>query len=105
MTPELQQVIHEAHPELSFCEMAGRPLEHSKKTTLGEQERVATLVGGASQKALRAGRTDFLDACAALWTPNGFCEAKQNALPFCRSSIRAVSNGNVGLSGVQRITR
>jgi predicted RNase H-like nuclease len=46
MTPELQQVIHEAHPELSFCEMAGRPLEHSKKTTLGEQERVATLVGG-----------------------------------------------------------
>ena len=74
MSPDLQQVIHEVHPELSFCEMAGRPLEHSKKTILGEQERVATLLaeGFAEERvrdtpaALRAGRTDFLDACAAL---------------------------------------
>jgi predicted RNase H-like nuclease len=76
ITPALQQVIHEVHPELSFREMAGRPLDHSKKTLEGGQERVETLlVGGFPERGvtdapttLSAGRDDFLDACAALWT-------------------------------------
>ncbi len=76
ITPALQQVIHEVHPELSFREMAGRPLDHGKKTHAGEQERLAALIVGSfpeqevtkAPTALRAGRDDFLDACAALWT-------------------------------------
>ncbi len=90
MTPDLQQVIHEVHPELSFCEMAGRPLEHSKKTTLGEQERVTTLVAGGfaeervrdTPTALRAGRTDFLDACAALWTAERILRGNAKRVPL-----------------------
>jgi predicted RNase H-like nuclease len=89
MTPDLQQVIHEVHPELSFCEMAGRPLEHSKKTNLGEQERVAALVAGGfaeeglrdTPTALRAGRTDFLDACAALWTAERILRGNAKRVP------------------------
>jgi predicted RNase H-like nuclease len=75
ITPALQQVIHEVHPELSFREMAGRPLNHSKKTPEGEQERLATLIRSFPEEsvtntptALHKGRADFLDACAALWT-------------------------------------
>jgi predicted RNase H-like nuclease len=90
ITPDLQQVIHEVHPELSFCEMAGRPLEHGKKTNLGEQEPVAALVvaGFAEKKvkdtptALRAGRTDFLDACAALWTAERILRGKAKRVPL-----------------------
>jgi predicted RNase H-like nuclease len=76
MTPTRQQVIHEVHPELSFREMAGRPLQFSKKTAEGEKERVAALIAGGfpepratrASQGLRVPRDDFLDACAALWT-------------------------------------
>jgi predicted RNase H-like nuclease len=75
MTAAHQQTVHEVHPELSFQEMLGRPLDHGKKTVLGEHERVTALIGvGFPETFLRetpgprVGRDDFLDACAALWT-------------------------------------
>jgi predicted RNase H-like nuclease len=76
MTPALQQVVREVHPEVSFREMAGCPVIFSKKTPEGEHERVAALVAAGFPEqivtilpiALRVRRDDFLDACAALWT-------------------------------------
>jgi predicted RNase H-like nuclease len=89
ITPALQRVIHEVHPELSFCEMAGRPLNHSKKAPEGEQERVEMLlVGSFPERAvtnapttLSAGREDFLDACAALWTAERICRGTAKRVP------------------------
>ncbi|OOO00964.1 MAG: hypothetical protein USCGTAYLOR_02830 [Chromatiales bacterium USCg_Taylor] len=41
--PALQQRIFEAHPELAFLTLAGRPLRHNKKTPAGGREREALL--------------------------------------------------------------
>jgi len=75
VSPARQKMIREVHPELSFREMVGRQLDHSKRTRAGEQERIAALIAaGFSECAtrvaagLRVGTDDFLDACAALWT-------------------------------------
>ena len=35
--------MHEVHPEVVFADLAGRPLEHSKKTWSGMRRRVALL--------------------------------------------------------------
>ncbi len=32
--PELHEVAREVHPEVCFCELAGRPMAHSKKSNL-----------------------------------------------------------------------
>jgi predicted RNase H-like nuclease len=77
MSPELQTVVFEVHPELCFWAMNGRqPMPHAKKTGAGENGRIAVLVNGGVPKTflddglgkLRGGRDDFLDACAAAWT-------------------------------------
>lgn len=41
--PELQRRVFEAHPELAFRDLAGRPLEHNKKTLEGREQRLAAL--------------------------------------------------------------
>lgn len=45
VTPALQARVREAHPEVIFAVLAGRPrgLEHSKKTPAGERERLGIL--------------------------------------------------------------
>jgi predicted RNase H-like nuclease len=76
MTTMRQRLVHEVHPELSFREMAGRPLAHGKKSPAGERERMEALTSQGFPESfvqsgagsLRVGRDDFLDACAALWT-------------------------------------
>src|SRR5689334_1150579 len=40
ITPELQERVREAHPEVSFKVLAGRALEHSKKRIAGRDERL-----------------------------------------------------------------
>lgn len=67
-------VVVEAHPEVSFAEMAGHPLTSSKRTWAGMTERrgalaaaridVPDLLGSAGH----AGADDVLDAAAAAWT-------------------------------------
>jgi predicted RNase H-like nuclease len=89
MTPALPRVIHEVHPELSFRVMAGRPLDYSKKNCEGERERIAALIAGGFPEqfvrtvpeGLRAGRDDFLDACAALWTARRIYEGTAKHIP------------------------
>ena len=39
MTPELQDRLFEVHPELCFWGLAGAPMQHSKKTHEGYEER------------------------------------------------------------------
>lgn len=39
MTPARQGQVFEAHPELAFLRLAGRPMGHNKKTPEGQKER------------------------------------------------------------------
>ncbi|MGH8538819.1 MAG: DUF429 domain-containing protein [Gammaproteobacteria bacterium] len=41
--PALQQRLFEAHPELAFLTLAGRPMRHNKKAPAGRRERRALL--------------------------------------------------------------
>src|SRR5262249_15104243 len=43
MTPALQHRVYEAHPELAFRTLAGRPMQYRKKTVAGREERVRVL--------------------------------------------------------------
>lgn len=43
VSPELQAVIGEGHPEVAFTRLAGRPCAHSKRTSEGKAERSAIL--------------------------------------------------------------
>jgi predicted RNase H-like nuclease len=89
MTPARQHVFHEIHPELSFREMAGRPLAFGKKARGGERERMAALVARGFPESfvtsappeLRVGRDDFLDACAALWTAGRIYRGAAKRIP------------------------
>lgn len=84
MSPELQQRVWESHPELSFLALAGRPVEHSKRTPAGQAVRKAALVGafeGLAEEIWREGQRlqrevgrsrlrtdDLLDAWALAWS-------------------------------------
>lgn len=43
MTPGLQNLVHEAHPELAFTALAGHPMRFNKKTARGRRERLRAL--------------------------------------------------------------
>ncbi|MGH7205145.1 MAG: DUF429 domain-containing protein [Nitrospiraceae bacterium] len=43
MTLELQDLVHEAHPELAFTALAGHPMRFNKKTARGRRERLRAL--------------------------------------------------------------
>jgi predicted RNase H-like nuclease len=78
MSAELQERVVEVHPEVSFCALAGRPLDEKKKSLAGYDERRRLLTVGlgvdiwsrseASAAAPGAGPDDLLDAAAAAWT-------------------------------------
>jgi predicted RNase H-like nuclease len=89
MTSTKQATVYEVHPEISFCEMnGGRPLTHSKKTPVGERQRIKALRENGFPASflvrlstLRSGRDDFLDACAALWTAERIYRGVAKRLP------------------------
>ena len=70
--------LAEVHPEVSFTELAGEPMSHSKKHQPGVAERLAALeavfsnvgdaVGRPIQGPPRPSLDDRLDAAAAAWT-------------------------------------
>jgi predicted RNase H-like nuclease len=41
--PELRDVVREVHPEVCFCELVGKPMEHRKASILGREERMRAL--------------------------------------------------------------
>ena len=97
MTPGLQNLVYEAHPELAFMALAGHPMQHNKKTTAGRQERLHALTRmsttpcraspQALQNALQAfARTqvafdDLLDAYVLTWSACRIANGQASCLP------------------------
>lgn len=83
MTPELQSLVYECHPEAAFWAMNGeqaldepkkvksRPYEPGlalRRRLLAEGGFPATFLAETHFRASAAGPDDFLDACACAWT-------------------------------------
>lgn len=93
VTPARQKSVYEAHPELAFLRLAGRPMRHNKKTPAGQAERRRALSRyyGLTDKALRAlaarfPRTqatvdDVLDALALAVTAAHLARGTARCLP------------------------
>lgn len=72
---ERGRALHEAHPEVSFRELAGEPLLHGKRTWAGQRRRLELLCdAGIELPALFLSPVDsmpvddVLDAAAVAWT-------------------------------------
>lgn len=93
MTPARQRRAYEAHPELAFMRLAGRPMRHNKKTPAGRAERMRALsyYYGLTDKALRvlaarfpraqAAPDDVLDALALAVTAAHLARGTAHRLP------------------------
>ena len=78
ITLERHRTFREGHPELSFCAAAGQPMEHKKRKTAGQAERLDALAGFIDREWVlkwlerarrsRAARDDILDALALCWS-------------------------------------
>ena len=86
--------IVEVHPEVSFVEMAGRPLTSSKKTWDGLQERLALLkrTGLDLAKKLtmtgtRVAPDDVVDAAAAAWSAARVAKGEALTLPLAPTEL------------------
>jgi len=82
--------VFEAHPEVSFRELAGRPLA-SKRTALGLSERQAELanVGIELPADLPYPLDDVLDAAVAAWTADRYARGEARPFPSGGSGRRA----------------
>jgi predicted RNase H-like nuclease len=89
MTTDRQEVIREAHPEVSFTEMIGSPPIHGKRTSAGKEERIAALIEQGFPASfvrtvpsgLGVAHNDFLDACATLWTAERIYRGTAKRIP------------------------
>ncbi len=91
MTPALQDRVFEVHPEVSFWALAGRPMEHSKATAEGFNERRELLMEAlgvdiperraAGAWAKPAAADDVLDAIVAAWTARRHAIGTAGRLP------------------------
>lgn len=91
ISPVLQKIVHEVHPELSFAEAnRGKPMTHSKKRSAGRAERIMLLeqLGFASSFSLLGprlpdgvNRDDLLDACIACWTAKRIITGDAQVVP------------------------
>lgn len=108
MTPELQNVVHDAHPELAFRALTGRPMRFNKESAQGRRERLRALEQAPSQLSRRIRQTfvngfkpftsrqvapgDVLDACAlaciALWIADGKAQRVPLHPPINRRGLR-----------------
>jgi predicted RNase H-like nuclease len=80
--------VVEAHPELSFAEMAGAPLAARKSTWAGAERRRVLLAqagiilaGDLGLAGQQAGVDDVLDAAAAAWTARRVSQGTARCLP------------------------
>ncbi len=97
--PNLREVIREVHPEVSFCELVGHPMEYSKKKQKGRDERQRALHRYFSglDAILDSGRKqglpleDILDATVACWSALRLADGKG------RSLIEPVPSDTTGL--------
>jgi predicted RNase H-like nuclease len=86
---ELRTVVREIHPEVSFAELAGRPMTHPKLSKAGREERriALTRVFPNLVKVEDAGREqglpieDILDATVACWSASRIATGIARRLP------------------------
>lgn len=86
--PQLREVVREVHPEVCFCELAGRPMVYSKKKQTGRKERVQVLsqpfpdldaiVNDGRKEGLPI--EDILDATVACWSALRLADGKGRSL-------------------------
>ncbi len=91
ITPELQSLVHEVHPEVSFCTMNNRtPLPHAKKTAEGARLRRTLLMASGfpldrlqhpQWKKSQAADDDILDACACAWSAKRIADGTHISFP------------------------
>lgn len=87
--PELRDVVREIHPEVSFHELAGKPMTHRKGSTAGRRERERELASLFPELDLieKAGRDqglpieDILDATVACWSALRLARGEGRSLP------------------------
>ncbi|HZO12771.1 MAG TPA: DUF429 domain-containing protein [Polyangiaceae bacterium] len=83
--------IIEVHPELSFRELAGAPLEYSKKTYNGVMTRLRLLEGAGVDIPAELGSVggvaldDVLDAAVAAWSSWRYVRGEALSLPDASS--------------------
>lgn len=87
LTPALQQRVVEAHPELTFVELCGRPLS-PKRSPEGRAARLAALgdwlpdlAGRLTDRPREARIDDALDAAACAWTASRWAARCARVLP------------------------
>jgi len=93
MTPELQDTVHESHPELAFKSLTGKPMRFNKKTFAGRAARLKALgspfpginrylANGLKDFTLRQiVPDDLLDASVLAWTALRIAEKKAQRVP------------------------
>jgi len=87
--PELRHIIREVHPEVSFRELSGSPLAHSKKKSRGKAERRYILKGifpeiealEAKGRACGLPSEDIFDAAVACWSARRLASGTGRSLP------------------------
>ncbi|MGQ4807550.1 hypothetical protein NKDENANG_00904 [Candidatus Entotheonellaceae bacterium PAL068K] len=100
MTPALQHRVYEAHPELAFTSLVGHPMQHSKKTSAGREERLRALAVAFTVPLRRVGSSlaqflknlnlkrtevapdDLLDACVLTWTVCRIVQGSAGRVPI-----------------------
>ena len=82
------RTVLEAHPEVCFARMNGRPLTERKKTWAGAETRRAllaeqglVLAGVGSLAGVDVGVDDVLDAAATAWTARRHASGESESLP------------------------
>lgn len=91
MTPDIQRIVTEVHPECSFRAMAPAESFESKKTAVGAGQRIAALASWAELPDFNGSVAldipsgvpldDVLDAAAAAWTARRWRENRGIAFP------------------------
>jgi predicted RNase H-like nuclease len=97
ITPDLQERIVEAHPEMVFSALHGEPLVTHKRSQLGQNQRIQLLeqrTDGffsntralcedllAQTKRKYFGVEDILDACALAWVAWKYNQGKASRVP------------------------
>jgi predicted RNase H-like nuclease len=81
-------VVIEVHPEVSFAELAGRPLAYPKSTWAGAEERRGLLRSAGIHVPIELGPPgalaavdDVLDAAAVCWTAGRYAEGTAFSVP------------------------
>jgi predicted RNase H-like nuclease len=86
---DLRSVVREIHPEVSFAQLAGRPMIYPKSSKAGREERRSALARAFPNlaKTEDAGRKqglpieDILDATVACWSASGLATGVGRPLP------------------------